>query len=68
MLIESNHSSCLGCVYLIKQDSCSWFDKPKKIPHDIKYKGCKHRIPRIKSLNSTLIVKRIVDLFKGELI
>ena len=68
MLIKSNHNSCLGCAYLIKEGDCSWFVRPKAIPHDIIKKGCKHQIPRIKVFNSNRIAFKIIEAFKGELI
>ena len=65
---RSKSHSCFGCVYH-NQGNCSWFvGRAKLIPIDVLYKGCKHRIPKIKEVEGSPIIDKIIDIFDGEFI
>ena len=32
------------------------------IPHDVLYKGCKHRIARVKEIDDNPIIKKLIDI------
>jgi hypothetical protein len=67
VIVKSKHISCYGCK-LNNNGYCYWFDRPKVIPRDIINKGCKHREAITDSVNTTEIVKYIVNKFDGELL
>ena len=66
--MKSKSHSCFGCIHY-NQGNCSWFvGRPRTIPHDVLYKGCKHRIARVKEIEDNPIIKKLIDIFDGELI
>jgi len=65
-MIKSKQVSCHGCLLRLN-DSCTWFARPKHIPHDVFQKGCKHRVAKTESLEYHPTIERILDLFQGEL-
>ena len=67
-MTKSKSHSCFGCVYH-NRGNCSWFvGRPKPIPADVLYKGCKHRIDKVKEVEGNEIIDKIVELFDGEFI
>ena len=66
--------SCYGCVYLVSPRRCDWFkvhryQENREIPLEVMSKGCKLRIPITSYVfDSTGVVKKIIELFEGELI
>lgn len=71
--VISKVRSCYGCVYLVSPRRCDWFRvhrhrESKEIPLEVMSKGCKLRIPITSYVfDSTGVVKKIVELFEGEL-
>ena len=66
-MIKSKQVSCRGCL-LEHDGNCTWFARPKNIPHEVFGKGCKHRVAKTESIKYHPTIERIVDLFHGELI
>ena len=71
-MVSSKSLSCLGCKYY-DRGNCAWFvirkgySRPKKIPIELKTKGCSHQLPKngYEGENEDLIEK-LVELFNGE--
>ena len=72
--VISRVRSCHGCVYLVSPRRCDWFkvhrhQESREIPLEVMSKGCKLRIPITSYVfDSTGVVKKIIELFEGELI
>ena len=72
--VISRVRSCHGCVYLVSPRRCDWFKvhrhlQSREIPLEVMSKGCKLRIPITSYVfDSTGVVKKIIELFEGELI
>jgi hypothetical protein len=67
VIAKSKITSCRGCSFN-RDGYCCWFDRPKIIPHETMNKGCKYRIGKQDSINTTKNVLYIIEKFNGEII
>ena len=67
MIVKSKIKSCRGCS-LNNNGYCYWFQRPKLIPYETMNKGCKYRIAKCNSINTTKFVAYMIEKMNGEII